>query len=127
MPPPRNLCNDNLAPPPGMLAPVTPRKHARVTLHWSEVKKSNRKSLWSEVDYSDSDSELLKNAQIDIEKFEELFVVDPEVEKKKLQEAKEKKKQEVNSNAIPLVQLLDSNRSRMIGITISKFEVVKFS
>ena len=143
MPPPMPGIPGAPPPPPGS-GPVPPRrnkKHARVTLHWNAIQandlkrisaKSNRKTIWMEdldtasllpslsSDKINSGSgekiDDVISDNIDTKRFEELFCEDPNAPKQEKKE--EAKKEDKNTN----VQLLDMNRSRVIGIVLSRFE-----
>lgn len=143
-PPPPPMPGMPGAPPPppmpGMPGVPTPRrKHARVALHWNELQEKDldkRKTIWNEdfelaisaegfekskpgsaesVNLSELMDKVVED-NLDREKFEELFCVDPNAEK-----AKKKETPATDVSTGPKA-LLDMNRAKMIGIILSRFE-----
>ncbi|EPZ33385.1 Actin-binding FH2 domain-containing protein [Rozella allomycis CSF55] len=108
-PPPLPGSLNGVPPPPiiGMAAPK-PSKRVKNTLHWEELNDQNiRNSIFKELISSDS------QISLDIQHFEEMFVINPEdqIEKKK----EKPKKKDKN------ITLLDLRRSNNVSIGLAKF------
>ncbi|KAI3651252.1 hypothetical protein MP228_004733 [Amoeboaphelidium protococcarum] len=110
-------------PPPPINAPsnrLSPSKKVKHKFYWDEIKpqqlvslqdgssSSSNNNLWTQVSQKLKDT---SHYDIDIEKFEQLFLVDTQSKPSGSSISKPKQKQ---------TRILDINRARLIGIVLSK-------
>ena len=119
IPPPPPMPNLNIPRPPGLpniFASAESKIHKKMVkhkLHWDAIKADimSEQTIWNNVG-----SEAIA---IDLEKFEELFCIDPAAE-----EEKRKSQQLAKSSTSTRQQrrrLIDLNHSRIVGIVLSRF------
>lgn len=91
----------------------TVRKRVKNKLHWEEVRENQvRNSIWGTLKKEDFEGV----PSFDVEKFEELFCIDPTKDTKAKAGVAAEKKNERN------IRLLDVNQARLVGIVLARFQ-----
>ena len=105
-------------PPPGMapVAAVNDKPRIRHKIHFEQPAAiNNRNSIWALPDAQDEEG-----VELDINKFEDLFCIDPK-QQKKVEPIKP-----IETNTPQLIAILDVRKSNNVAISLSKYKQFDF-